>query len=153
MGYNHSKLLVLFFVRGNLRIIMIEKMITIIKPYLPVEISEVIWDDTVFQMIGDDWSFTTLSAWRMIANNKMALGCFDKNSEDIIKILTGLQIIDLDFQNRMEIDPIFLLSNNLKIEIFSTDTYEPWTFRVKDSGLFTATPAEPSAFIKKSKLI
>lgn len=128
-------------------------MIKIIKPYLPIEITEVIWDGTIFQMIGKDWNFTTLSSWRLITNNTMTLGCFDNNSEEIIKILTGLQIIGIDFQNKMRIDPVFLLSNGAKIEIFSTDTYEPWTFQVKDSGLFIASPAEPSAFIYEDNFI
>lgn len=30
----------------------------------------------------------------------------------------------------IKIDPVFVLSNHQKIEIFSTDTYEPWTFSV-----------------------
>ncbi|MBN9378039.1 MAG: hypothetical protein J0H93_06655 [Chlamydiales bacterium] len=46
----------------------------------------------------------------------------------------------------LKIDPVFVLSNHQKIEIFSTDTYEPWTFSVEGLGVYIATPQEPKVF-------
>ena len=126
---------------------MIENMIIQIKQYLPLKISDVIWDGTVFQMYGSTWNFTTLSAWRISTNDKMIFGCFDKDSTQLISFLKTVKILDINIQtNLLKIDPVFILSNDQKIEIFSTDAYEPWTFQIGELGVFTATPSEPNAF-------
>ncbi len=126
---------------------MIENMIIETKQYLPLTILEVKWDGTLFQIYGPKWNFTTLSAWRISTNSKIVLGCYDEKSEKLIDYLKNLEIVDIDFQNNLlKIDPVFVLSNDQKIEIFSTDTYEPWTFRVDELGFFSATPSAPEAF-------
>lgn len=122
-------------------------MIIQIKQYLPLKISEVVWDGTIFQIYGQGWNFTTLSSWRISTKNKMVFGCFDNNSLKLTDSLKNVEIIDISFQAEfLKIDPVFILSNGHKIEIFSTDTYEPWTFQVDGLGFFTATPSEPNAF-------
>lgn len=126
---------------------MIEEMMIEVKQYLPLKISEVQWDGTIFQIFGSKWSFTTLSAWRISTKNKVVFGCFDNNSLQLINSLKDVEILDITFQTELlKIDPVFILSNEQRIEIFSTDTYEPWTFRVDELGFFSATPSEPSAF-------
>lgn len=126
---------------------MIENMIIQIKKYLPLKILEVKWDGTIFQIYGPKWNFTTLSAWRISTDKNMAFGCFDKDSMQLIKSLNNLEILGVDFQaSILKIDPVFLLSNGQKLEVFSTDTYEPWTFHVDELGIFIATPNEPTAF-------
>jgi hypothetical protein len=122
---------------------MIEKMIIKVKPYLPLKISEVIWDGTVLNMYGLTWNFTTLSAWRISKENKLDFGCFDENSDQLISCIKNLEILDLDIQcNLLKIDPVFVFSNGQKLEIFSTDTYEPWTFQIVGLGFFSGTPSE-----------
>src|ERR1700733_5261445 len=126
---------------------MIEKMIMQIKQYLPLRISEVNWDGTIFQIHGPNWNFTTLSAWRISSVDKINYGCFDKDSIQLVSSLQNTEIRDITFQSdSLKVDPVFLLSNGQKIEIFSTDTFEPWTFRVDELRVFIPTPSEPSAF-------
>jgi len=126
---------------------MIEEMIIQVKQCLPLKITEVHWDGTIFQIYGQRWNFTTLSAWRVSIDNKMLFGCFDKDSVQLTSCLNNVEILDIAFQSDLlKIDPVFVLSNGQKIEIFSTDTYEPWTFQVNELAVFTATPGEPSVF-------
>lgn len=126
---------------------MIEKMIIQVKQYLPLKISEVQWDGTVFQIYGDGWNFTTLSSWRILNKNKMILGCFDDNSEESISCLKNIEIVDISFQSDLlKIDPKFILSNGQSLEIFSTDTYEPWIFFLNELGAYIPTQSEPDAF-------
>ncbi|MBA3721677.1 MAG: hypothetical protein H0W88_04680 [Parachlamydiaceae bacterium] len=130
---------------------MIEKMIAQIKKYLPLKIAEIVWDGTIFQMYGTNWNFTTLSAWRISTKDYIEIGCFDKNSIDLVNELKELTISEISLQDeRLKIDPVFHLSNGQKIEIFSTDTYEPWTFKVNDLDLFVATPSSPQSFNRSS---
>lgn len=126
---------------------MIENMIREVKEVLPLKISTVIWDDPVFQIYAEDWNFTTLNSWRITSKKKMILGCSDKHSSEVIEMLTNLEIIGVSFQNDLlKIDPIFFLSNGERIEIFSTDAFEPWTFQFHSSGLYIAMPSDPELF-------
>lgn len=126
---------------------MIESMITEVRQILPLKLSEVLWDGTIFHIYGANWSFVTLSAWRVSTTNKIIFGCYDENSISLVNSLKNLEIVDIDFQTvSLPVDPIFILSNEQKIEIFSTDTYEPWTFNINGIGFFSATPNEPAVF-------
>jgi len=125
---------------------MIEKMIFKVKQCLPLKISTITWDGTVLNMYSENWSFTTLSAWRISAGDKVIYGCYDQDSAKLIEAIGDSQIIDIFTQeDKLKIDPVFLLSNNYRLEIFSTDTFEPWVFK-SNSGFFVATPGEPDAF-------
>jgi hypothetical protein len=105
-----------------------------IKLYLPLRIQNASWDDTILNLNGTDWNFTTMSAWRLKENNCMICGCFDENSIEFIEKLKGFQIEDCTFTDASLIDPIFLISNGLHLEVFATDTYEPWVFHINQLG-------------------
>jgi hypothetical protein len=123
---------------------MIEKMINELKRHLPLDISEISWDGTIFHMYGSNWNFNTLSAWRISTNSRIILGCYDNNSTDLIKSLKGVQIQDIEIQdNKLKIDPVFLLSDGQRLEIFSTDTFEPWVFYLESLGAYVPTPGQP----------
>ncbi|MEI8366369.1 MAG: hypothetical protein WCF65_08110 [Parachlamydiaceae bacterium] len=105
-----------------------------IKSHLPLRIHSIQWDGTILNMYGPDWNFTTMSAWRLKKNNRVTCGCFDKNSIELIKNINELQIVDFTFTDDSLIDPIFLLSNGSHLEVFATDTYEPWTLHIDQLG-------------------
>lgn len=118
-----------------------------VRPYLPLKISEITWDGTSFHMYGSNWGFATLSAWRISTDSQVVLGCNDERSIEVSTIFKDLEIIEIQIQETLlKIDPVFVLSNHQKIEIFSTDTYEPWTFSVEGLGVYIATPQEPKVF-------
>ncbi len=129
---------------------MIEKMITTFKTHLPLKIMEVSWDGNILVLSGQDWGFGTMSAWRLSAKDRVFLGCYD--NEDDLSFLVGHEIIDAGIQtDRLKIDPIFYLSTGHILEVFSTDTYEPWTFGFDKEGLYVATPADPHLFDVKDR--
>jgi hypothetical protein len=129
---------------------MIEKMIEESRNYLPLKISEVEWDGTVFQIYSSSWSFTTLSVWRVVTSDKVVFACFDDDS-DRVKQLKGLEVVGLEIQESiLKVDPVFLLSNGQRLEIFSTDTYESWTFGIDGCDFAIGTPRDPNAFDKNN---
>ena len=78
----------------------------------------------------------------------MVCGCYDNHSNEQISLLKGSEIIKVNFQDSsLKIDPVFILSTGLKLEIFSTDTFEPWTFGLNDEIVFVPTPSEPILFM------
>ena len=116
---------------------MIERMIISTKKFLPLKISTINWNGTQFHMYSEKWAFYSLSSWRITRNNKINFGCDDNNSVDLIKMINNQEIIDIEIQdNLLKIDPVFILSNDSKLEFFSTDTYEPWTFFIKNCGFY-----------------
>ena len=126
---------------------MIERMIGNIKKYLPLKIATLTWDSTSFHMYGSNWSFFTLSSWRISTQEKVIFGADDENSEELVKRLINMEIKDIHYQTGfLIIDPVFVLSNNEQIEIFSTDTYEPWTLRVGETSPYISTPSVPHLF-------
>jgi hypothetical protein len=127
---------------------MIERMILEIQPYLPLHISDVSWEDTNLNIRGSNWAFNTLSSWRVLKDNKIIIGSLDEDSLEIINALKDLKIENIETQEIiLNIDPVFILSNGLRLEIFSTDTYEPWIFNIDEVGFFAATPNQPEIFM------
>jgi hypothetical protein len=128
---------------------MIEAMLRKIKPHLPLKISEVIWESDVFRMHGKGWNFVTTSAWRVSTENKVILGCYDYHSDTIhvLNQIKNLHIVDIWPQTEsLKIDPVFLLSNQQKIEIFSAGIHKPWSLQIDPLPIFIATPGEPDTF-------
>ncbi|MGE4574773.1 MULTISPECIES: hypothetical protein [Parachlamydia] len=122
-------------------------MLIQVKRYLPLKILKIEWNGTTFHMHGSSWGFSSLSSWRISAEKKIVFGCFDKDSTSLIANFENMEIKEIGFQNEsLKIDPVFFLSNGQKIEIFSTDTYEPWIFHLDQLGTYVATPSEPNDF-------
>ena len=119
---------------------MIENMLVVANSQMPLKIEEALWDGTTFHIYSENWSFETLGAWRLSSLEKVICGCYDLNSEEVVKKLVGQSVIKIEMQEKLlRIDPTFILSNGLRLEIFSTDTYESWTFEVNESGLYIGT--------------
>jgi hypothetical protein len=109
------------------------------KQYLPLKIAEVRWDGTIFQMYNLTWKLTTLGVWRISAKNKIIFGCLDKGSIQLVNSLKDLEILDIDFQTHsLKVDPVFILSNGQRLEIFSTVKHGAWNFSVSKPGMFSA---------------
>ena len=126
---------------------MIEKMIVEIKKHLPLTIVNVEWSGDIFTFSGSKWSFSTVSAWRIVKEGRVDYACFDKDTEIELNGILGKEIINISFQSvLLKIDPVFFLSDGRALEIFATDTYEPWTFHIDELGTYVATPSDPAAF-------
>lgn len=115
---------------------MIDEMIEKVKPCLPLKITNINWH-RVFHLSGPSWSFDGVCAWRISSEKKVDFGCYDSHSEELAASLKLLDIIDIDFQTRLlKVDPVFILSNGQRIEIFSTLMNKSWTFKVADLPMF-----------------
>jgi len=100
----------------------------------PLKIESVIWDETVLVLSGRDWSFSTQSAWRILKETNVQRGCWDEDVASVIKSLEGLSVesITIKDKNINVIDPVFHLSDDWQLEVFVTDTTEPWVLRLSD---------------------
>ena len=115
-----------------------------IKSKFPLRIDSVEWDGTNYYMGGIKWSFSALADWVAVNDQAMIIGCHDdKVKAFIIEELIGKEIVDL--QPSLDLpsyDPIFVLSNKIKIKFFSTSIIEPWTLRFDDDKFFAASPSD-----------
>lgn len=117
---------------------MIEDMLIDVKNYFPLEIEEAELIGDVLNFHGKNWSCSLMCGWRLISNEKVVRGSYDKDIERFIGKLKGLKIVDITKQeNTLIIDPVFILSDGKMIEVFSTDNFEPWTFHVRGSSFYS----------------
>ncbi|WP_143406418.1 hypothetical protein [Estrella lausannensis] len=115
-------------------------MIDEVTEFLPLTIEEVDWDGAIFNLRGAKWAFSTFSAWRVCTLQEVVFACYDQNISDKLKSLEGLKIVSISIQSDLvKVDPLFCLSNGLLIEIFSSDTFEPWTFWVDELPFYSGT--------------
>lgn len=117
---------------------MIESVLAILAKVLPLQIQFVSWDGDVLTISGEDWSFSTLSAWRIVQEGKISLACWDKEVREKVELLGGELIVSAARQSTLAgVDPVFELSNETQLEIFSSDTFEPWVLKLPDGNIFT----------------
>ena len=114
-----------------------------LRSRFPLHVDKVEWDGTLFYMGGIDWHFNAFSNWAIVTDETMVIGCDDHEIDSFISThITEKEIIDL--QPSLDIpsyDPIFVLSNKIKIKFFSTLILEPWTFKI--GGMqFIASPSD-----------
>ena len=126
---------------------MIELVLRKITLALPLTITKASYSGEVLSLVGQDWNLHTLSAWRIAKSGRVLVGCYDKNNREALEALSNKQVVRVFAQSdRVPVDPVFELSTGVFIEIFSTDTFEPWVLKLPGGPIFAASPSIPNAF-------
>jgi hypothetical protein len=116
---------------------MIDYIIRLIRQCFPLQVKWVSWDGNILTLSGSDWRFSTISAWRVLGNASIEYACWDEAVENRIKEFEGEKIIGVDKQGAIvPVDPVFKLSTGKQLEIFSSDTFEPWVLKLPDGQVF-----------------
>jgi hypothetical protein len=92
--------------------------------------------------------FNTPSAWRLVDGRRVVVANGDDGErvKEIVK-LVGLSIVAIEVQSTsVAVDPVFELSDGRRLEAFSTDTIEPWTFEFPPRKIYVASPSDEHAF-------
>lgn len=116
---------------------MITSLIDVFINRSPMYIKNVSWDGDTLIIEGDEWSFSTLSAWRIISSTAIEFACWDKDIDELVRGLNGLSIVSVRPQgSTLDLDPVFGLSDGRLLEVFSTDTVEPWILMLPDNKVY-----------------
>lgn len=116
---------------------MIARLIQSFMQLLPLLIKSISWDGDTLTIHGDDWSFTTLSAWRISNNGSVEFACWDKEIDELLAALENLSIVEIRHQgSEVQVDPVFQLSDGRILEVFSSDTVEPWVVQHPNGDVF-----------------
>ncbi len=122
---------------------MFEEFLKEIKGYLPLTIISVDWSEPYFTITGDNWNFVSLTEWRICNTSKIVRGCYDNDIQKFISNLLNQKIVEVTPQSGMPfIDPTFILSNNLRIQFFSSSILEPWKIKLPNGKLYIASPSD-----------
>ena len=106
---------------------MITSLIQSFIQLLPLLIKSISWDGDTLTIRGENWSLTTLSAWRISNKGSVEFACWDKEIDELLAALESLSIVEIRHQgSEVQVDPVFQLSDGRILEVFSTDTVEPW---------------------------
>lgn len=104
---------------------------------LPLMVNELIWEEPILNILGENWNFNSRTEWRMITKDKRVFGCYDKNSALILNTINNLRIISIYSQSKYFFDPVFIFENGDILEIFSSSTSEEtWTIYFKEDNVF-----------------
>jgi len=117
---------------------MIDYIIRLIRQCFPLPVKGVSWDGNILTLSGPNWSFSTISAWRVLDNgSSIEYACWDCEVENRIKEFEGENIIEVYKQGAIvTVDPVFKLSTGKQLEIFSSDTFEPWVLKLPNGQVF-----------------
>ncbi|MBN9378013.1 MAG: hypothetical protein BGO14_00830 [Chlamydiales bacterium 38-26] len=118
------------------------KITEYVNKSLPLYLETIEWDDPSLTIIGKEWSFYSLSSWRIVYENKLICGCYDKEATDKLKLLESSYIENIWIQsNFLTVDPVFIFANEYILELFSTTYLEPWIFRLSSKDVYVASPS------------
>lgn len=130
---------------------MMKKLLTQIHEFLPLKIQSISWEDPVLHFIGLDWNFHTLSAWRVIKNNRIVC-CSEDEKSDIILNFKDKLITSVSTQStQLPIDLVFRFSderspepNDYFVEFFSAHYLEPWILGLLERIVYVSSPSDPN---------
>lgn len=110
---------------------------------LPLKIESLEWDDPVLNFYGHNWGFSTMSAWRIVQDGVIVCSSQEQNKASYLQKMKGEWIKSIEIQSEeLPVDPVFILSNGYRLEIFSTFYLEPWVFRLPTGGFYNGSPAD-----------
>lgn len=116
---------------------MITSLINVLISLFPLVIKQVSWDGDTLIVTGEGWSFSTISAWRIIEGESVQFACWDRDIGKQVNSLEGLSLVAVQPQgSSIGVDPTFQLSDGRRLEVFSTDTVEPWTLKLPDGNVY-----------------
>ncbi|WP_264559127.1 hypothetical protein [Flavobacterium sp. N2270] len=108
-----------------------------INSKLPLIVNDLIWEEPLLNICGENWRFNARTEWRLVTNDKVVVGCYDKDSNVVLKAIENLQIVSIYSQSKYFFDPVFIFENGDILEIFSSSTTEEtWTLCFKDDNVF-----------------
>jgi len=95
---------------------------------LPLEIGRALWDGTVLNVGGDDWSLTTMSPWRLTRHGALVTSYENEDGDHpALAALVGRRVVECVAQSSLvPLDPAFVIDDGSVLEVFGTDTLEPW---------------------------
>ena len=114
-----------------------QTLIDLSESLLPLSVNEVSWDEDTLSIAGSDWSFSTKGAWRIVDEESILAACWDKDVSDFVDKVGKLAIVAIETQGQtLNIDPVFRLSDNTWLEVFSTESVDPWVLELPNGKVF-----------------
>lgn len=92
---------------------------------------------------GHGWGFHTPGAWRIRNAERVLVGCYDKDAVLWVEKIVGRLIVRVMPQSSVfPIDPAVVFDDGNILEMFSSDTFEPWVWTFPTGPALVAAPGE-----------
>lgn len=126
---------------------MIEEALKEVREALPLRVDSIDWQDPVLVVSGMEWNLRCSCAWRVSQEGVLLFGCWDREAGGRILDLIGLDLVEVSPQSStVAVDPAFVASNGWRLELFSTDSTEPWVLRTPSGPVLVGSPSDKAAF-------
>ena len=110
-----------------------------VRRHLPLRIDRVEGSEDHLSLSGEGWSFHTSSPWRIVGAEGLRVGCEEDRVEEQFPSLVGKAIHGVGSQSaHWGLDPFFALDDGTHLEVFSCQTFEPWTMSLPEGPIWTA---------------
>jgi hypothetical protein len=109
----------------------------------PLAVDRVSWDGTVLVIAGADWSFSSLSAWRL-SRDCLVSGIDDLEANHALAGVVGESVMAIKSPNPVMGDLDLLFRNGARIEVFVTSTMDPWVLRLPTGPILVPAPCDPA---------
>jgi hypothetical protein len=100
---------------------------------LPMRVRAVEWSDPTLLVTGDDWTLRVSCPWRLLSPKGIALSWSSPDGDDRVWDLVGADIVRVGRQGADSYtDPVFGLSGDLTLEVFSDTELDPWVLTIAE---------------------
>lgn len=125
---------------------MIDELRAAIREFLPLRIDELDFNDPVVVLAGQGWSVSIACPWRLMREGLLLTSIEDSNAEARLRELVGSTVVDVVAQTgaRPSSDPVLVLSDEARLEIFSDTDLDPWVVRLPGKT-FVGSASDPGA--------
>ncbi|MEJ2866772.1 hypothetical protein WCD74_03290 [Actinomycetospora sp. OC33-EN08] len=99
----------------------------------PLLIGAITTDWPQFGFGGTNWGFQTTSSWRLVGDEGIVTSSGSPDLESGVLGLVHLSVVAVSEQARLTPgDPVFLLDNGWRLEVFSELALDPWSMMLPD---------------------
>lgn len=109
----------------------------VVMSFLPLRIKRAEWDSDYLVISGDNWSFSSCSAWRMSQSKVLLFACWDDQANISINELVGLSVESVSWiTSDLPIDPSFFFSDGRRLDVFCTSVFDPWVMNLPNGNVY-----------------
>ncbi|MBI5491084.1 MAG: hypothetical protein HY905_27380 [Deltaproteobacteria bacterium] len=125
--------------------LIVERAVLALRGRIGSHVRDLAWDGTTLVVTGDGWRVRALCSWRLMRRGTLTVGSDDKESGRGIEALRGTELVDVRTAE-IPVDPVLIFSEGVRLEIFSSSSFEPWVIHVDGHPVvFVASPSDPAA--------
>ena len=107
----------------------------------PLEITKTAWIEPTLTIGGNNWSFSTMNPWRIVAPGGIVGSSDEQNESIIVSLLKNATVVSFStLKTVLDIDLSIDLNDGRSVQVFAMDMHENWVLRLPNQPTITFVP-------------